>query len=178
MIRFKCEKCGQKIRTSAQFAGKKGKCPKCRSSVVVPKLKAVTAQETKPPPAKPLLNKTTASYTPQELANMSNAEIAKKLLNSKASPDAELAADEKERSFLLPHYDETSLFVMSITFILLCIVSKTMRTDLHKVIFYDSDIRLIIFFIFFFAGMLFSVFHAFSTREKTKILSPKTSPAK
>ena len=36
MIRFFCEHCGQKISVPKINAGKKGKCPKCKSVVVVP----------------------------------------------------------------------------------------------------------------------------------------------
>jgi len=97
---------------------------------------------------------------------MSDTEITAKLLNSEALRDPGPAMGEKKRSFLVPHYDETSLFVMSITFVLLYLVNKTMRTDLHKLVFYDSDIRLIIVALCFVAGMVFSVFHAFSTRQK------------
>jgi len=36
VIRFTCKNCGQKIKVSDQYAGKKGKCPKCRRPIVVP----------------------------------------------------------------------------------------------------------------------------------------------
>lgn len=36
MINFQCQKCGQKITTDQAHAGKKGKCPKCKNTVVVP----------------------------------------------------------------------------------------------------------------------------------------------
>ncbi|MHC4636167.1 MAG: hypothetical protein ACYTBV_01530 [Planctomycetota bacterium] len=38
MIKFRCKKCGQKIRVPDEHAGKKGKCPKCKTIVVVPKI--------------------------------------------------------------------------------------------------------------------------------------------
>jgi len=36
VIRFTCKNCGQKIKVHDQYAGKKGKCPKCRQAIVVP----------------------------------------------------------------------------------------------------------------------------------------------
>ena len=36
VIRFACTFCGQHIRVSQTYAGKKGKCPKCRNAVVIP----------------------------------------------------------------------------------------------------------------------------------------------
>lgn len=40
MIKFHCKNCGQKISVPEIHAGHKGKCPKCKSIVVVPKIKA------------------------------------------------------------------------------------------------------------------------------------------
>ena len=39
MIKFHCKNCNQKISVPQIHAGKKGKCPKCKSVVVIPKLK-------------------------------------------------------------------------------------------------------------------------------------------
>ncbi len=36
VIRFDCKLCGCKIRVHRKYAGKKGKCPKCRNVVVIP----------------------------------------------------------------------------------------------------------------------------------------------
>lgn len=36
MIRFNCTSCGKRIKVPEQYVGKKGKCPKCRTAVVVP----------------------------------------------------------------------------------------------------------------------------------------------
>jgi hypothetical protein len=67
---------------------------------------------------------------------------------------------------LRPRYDEVTLFSMSVTFILLLLISKTMRMDLYKLMFHKFDIRIVLFVIIFLGGIAFSIFHAFSTREK------------
>lgn len=36
MIKFSCHKCGQVIKVSDEYAGKKGKCPKCRTVLLIP----------------------------------------------------------------------------------------------------------------------------------------------
>ena len=36
MIKFACKNCGQHIKVSDRYAGKTGKCPKCRQSILVP----------------------------------------------------------------------------------------------------------------------------------------------
>lgn len=38
MIKFSCEKCGQKISVSEAHAGRKGKCPKCKNILFVPRI--------------------------------------------------------------------------------------------------------------------------------------------
>jgi len=38
MIEFRCKNCGQKISTPKIHAGKKGKCPRCKNAIVVPKI--------------------------------------------------------------------------------------------------------------------------------------------
>ena len=36
MIKFSCQKCGQRISVSDEYAGRKGKCPKCRTVLHIP----------------------------------------------------------------------------------------------------------------------------------------------
>ncbi len=38
IIKFHCKNCGQKIRVPQIHAGKKGKCPKCKNIIVIPKV--------------------------------------------------------------------------------------------------------------------------------------------
>ena len=45
MIRFNCKNCGQKFKVSDQKAGKKGKCPKCKQTIVIPPAAQEPAQE-------------------------------------------------------------------------------------------------------------------------------------
>jgi len=45
VIRFTCKKCGQKFKVSDQQAGKKGKCPKCKQSLVIPPVEEKSSQE-------------------------------------------------------------------------------------------------------------------------------------
>ncbi|MHC4560102.1 MAG: hypothetical protein ACYS80_22680, partial [Planctomycetota bacterium] len=48
VIKFRCEHCGQKFSVHKNNAGKKGKCPKCKKIIVIPKVQT----------HKPLTNKT------------------------------------------------------------------------------------------------------------------------
>lgn len=38
MIRFSCENCGRRIKIADEYAGKKGNCPNCKHTVIVPKI--------------------------------------------------------------------------------------------------------------------------------------------
>lgn len=45
MIKFCCKNCGQKFTVSDQQAGKKGKCPKCKQTIVIPPAAQESAQK-------------------------------------------------------------------------------------------------------------------------------------
>ena len=38
MISFQCPACGKKLKVKDEFAGKKGKCPKCGNVINIPAL--------------------------------------------------------------------------------------------------------------------------------------------
>jgi phage FluMu protein Com len=40
MIKFRCKNCGQKMRVPEVHTGKKGKCPKCKNIIFVPKIES------------------------------------------------------------------------------------------------------------------------------------------
>lgn len=43
MIKFNCKSCGQKFSVPAIQAGKKGRCPKCKKLIIVPKLESTSS---------------------------------------------------------------------------------------------------------------------------------------
>ncbi|MHC4546159.1 MAG: hypothetical protein ACYTDW_17595, partial [Planctomycetota bacterium] len=51
MIRFSCKHCGQKIRVPEVGAGRKGKCPKCKNIVLVPKVEDIKAVASRTEPS-------------------------------------------------------------------------------------------------------------------------------
>jgi len=79
------------------------------------------------------------------------------------------------RNFLNPSFDETTLFVMCILFMILYVINGLMRSDLHKLLssFTEGDdqgyMGIWIILICFFGGICFSIFHAFSKRKKSTI---------
>lgn len=46
-MKFRCEKCGQKVRVPEEYAGRRGKCPKCGGVVVIPRPGEADSEEEK-----------------------------------------------------------------------------------------------------------------------------------
>ncbi|MCJ7730205.1 MAG: hypothetical protein MUO27_10065 [Sedimentisphaerales bacterium] len=159
MIRFKCIYCGQRILAPDNGAGKKGHCPKCQHDLVVPKT-------TKGRPAiSPDKEKIPEQPTPRIPAWETGSGFDRK--------DAEEVLIElyKESfSFLIPTYDELSLFLMSVTLIVLCLVNNQMR-DLIKTLFVkgvEAETSPVLIPLVLFLGVLgLCFFHVFTRREKT-----------
>jgi hypothetical protein len=87
MIRFPCPHCGARLQGSEVQADKKGRCPRCRESLVVPgPSSAAPAGE----PARPETVRTTPTVTPYDLAFL---EVPKGEAQTGAAPhDSDLIA--------------------------------------------------------------------------------------
>lgn len=70
-------------------------------------------------------------------------------------------------NLLIPRYNEISLFLMSIAFVLLFFTNADLRTESHEFFFNDFDPRSYIALAFFVLGILYSLFHVFTTLQKT-----------
>jgi hypothetical protein len=127
--------------------GRKGKCPKCNHLVIVPRT-------TKGRPA-------ISSDTPEQLQKAMEA-IA---TLSTAQDTAELYREKT--GWFIPTYDELSLFLMAATFILLGATNDTMRKQIYKGITAVDDLRVYFLFAIFLGGIVLSLYHVFTTREKT-----------
>lgn len=151
MIRFKCIYCGQRIRAPDDEGGKKGKCPTCKHEVYVPS-----------PPKK------RQAVTMEEREKKAKAELAIVNIAMDSSEDAADLIKEKAGWFI-PVYDELSLFLMAVTLILLYIVNTTMRVQIHNWIAEHSNTWVYIIGAIFLCGLYLSVYHVFTTREKTEV---------
>jgi hypothetical protein len=131
-------------------ADKKGKCPKCKHLLVVP-------WTTKGRPA-------ISADTPERLQQAREA-IAS-LSTAQDLPDdiAELYGEKP--GWLIPTYDELSLFLMAATFILLGATNATMREQIQKLMMKSNDVRIYFLAVIFLCGMGLSIYHIFTTREK------------
>jgi DNA-directed RNA polymerase subunit RPC12/RpoP len=148
VIRFKCIYCGQKMLAREDGRGKKGKCPKCSHLVVVPLTTkgrpAISADISEP-----------LQQAKEAIAELSTAQ------------DAELYREKA--GWLIPTYDELSLFLTAATLILLYVVNTAMREQIHNWIAGHNYVWVYIMGAIFLCGLGLSVYHVFTTREKTDV---------
>jgi hypothetical protein len=67
----------------------------------------------------------------------------------------------------IPRYNELALFLMSIAFVLLFFTHADLRAGLHGFLFDDFYLRHYIALVLFVLGILFSLYHVFTTKQKT-----------
>lgn len=130
MIRFRCIYCGQKVRAADDALGRKGKCPRCGHTIYIRPLGAKSANAA---------------------ANLTDAEIAERYLKPVADAskpqwvkDAiRFAAPEHQdtvriprwfRRAFLPSYNRLSLFLISISMLMVLVASDECRRALFRVL--------------------------------------------
>jgi hypothetical protein len=131
--------------------GKKAKCPKCNHLVFVP-----FSTKGRPP-----LNAETS-----EKMQQINEELAKLHISQGQSGDVAQVYRENA-GWLIPTYDELSLFLMAATFILLIISNDTMQKQIGSWLTSSRDIRIHLLLVAFLGGTALSLYHAFTKSEKS-----------
>lgn len=71
--------------------------------------------------------------------------------------------------WLAPRYDEVTLFVMSVSFVLLLATDQTLRSTAFAVVRQIEDIRELIVPALFLGGLVLSVYHAWAKRRKSDL---------
>jgi hypothetical protein len=137
---------------------KKGKCPKCNHLVVVPwttKGRPAISLNEEPIPEQPKStlewDKDTHQMTPEQA-------------------DALIELCKEDFGFLIPTYDELSLFLMSVTMIAFYLVNSRMRNQINTFFIKAAEINAWILFVplvLFLAIICLCIYHVFTTREKT-----------
>ncbi|MCJ7730365.1 MAG: hypothetical protein MUO27_10885, partial [Sedimentisphaerales bacterium] len=154
MIKFKCIYCGQRILAQDEGRGKKGHCPKCRHLLVVP-------WTTKDRPA-------ISTDTPEKLQQAREAVALWDVATAGPQNQGDLAELWGEKpGWLIPTYDELSLFLMAATLILLYATNAPMREQIYKLMTKVHDGRVFVIAVLFLCGLCLSIYHIFTTREKT-----------
>ena len=102
-----------------------------------------------------------------EREKKAKAELALANIAMGSSGDTAELIREKAGWFI-PVYDELSLFLMAATLILLYFVNTAMRVQIHNWISEYSNAWVYIIGAIFLCGLYLSVYHVFTTREKTE----------
>jgi len=74
-----------------------------------------------------------------------------------------------KRLILIPGFDELALFLMSVAFVVLYATEQALRAESRAHIFSGFNLLALFLFVFFIAGIVFSIYHAFRKRPKTDI---------
>jgi len=75
---------------------------------------------------------------------------------------------DRVKGFFLPTFSELSLFMMSVSFLLVFFFNESLRSRIFKILDKPShDPRIVMLLLFFGAGLFLSLYHVFTEREKT-----------
>lgn len=160
MIRFKCIYCGQKVLAGDDGAGKRGLCPKCGHNILV---SAPTAN-------KPIigLHKEPSAGRPvsAEKEYVSGRDVGpQEVFGLPAEKITEIY--EEKAGFLIPNYDELTLFLTAATFIILYMSNDKMQVDVSWFLARLEVWRRYIYVTLFAAGLIICLYHVFTPRRKT-----------
>ncbi len=120
MIRFKCVYCGRKLTAKDEQRNKKAKCPECSHIVMVP-------VSTK---GKRILDPDISESSQKMNEACAMFEIA----HQKDYEDEDIPLGCEKPAWFVPTYDKLSLFLMSITFIILVAINPQVLQDIRKLI--------------------------------------------
>jgi DNA-directed RNA polymerase subunit RPC12/RpoP len=121
VIRFKCIYCGQRILAREDTVGKKGKCPKCKHELVVPKStkgRPAISSDKEPMPERPKHHIPVWEKGPE--------------LGCEDAEGVLVDFYKESFGFLVPTYDKLSLFLMAVTLILLYLANGQMRDWIRR----------------------------------------------
>jgi DNA-directed RNA polymerase subunit RPC12/RpoP len=156
MIRFKCIYCGQKVTVKDELCGKKGKCPKCSHTILIP-------ESTKD---RPILDPDISEGSQKMMEACAMLELA----TQKEFADEDVPFGCEKPAWFVPKYDKLSLFLMAITFVILAVINSTVQKDILQIIKIglggsETGALIIILVTMSFAGMGLSLYYMFSNKE-------------
>ncbi len=157
MIRLACVYCGEKLRAKDALQGKQAKCPVCGH---VLRIRSTPAPETK------VTEHHFGDITPTgtlEWEGRSDIEIIEQL-DEKAI--LRHIKPKRSLSFMLPQYDDLTLFALSVTLLIIFAVEPKAWHELIKPILIAPHERIVILFILAAIGMVLSLFGVFFRCQK------------
>lgn len=164
MIRQSCVYCGKKVRGPDSLAGQQAKCPACGHLLRIrPPQKTARAEsgdETTPGEQRPGLNWT----------GKSDREIAESLPLPLTEREIQLQATKASVAPLLPHYDDLTLFTLSLTLVLLLLVNTGTQQDIIRPLLVLAEGRILLLFGAACVGMVFSLLGVFFRSRKPETI--------
>jgi DNA-directed RNA polymerase subunit RPC12/RpoP len=161
VVHFKCIYCGQRIWAREDGRGKKGLCPKCGHTIYVP-LAFKPDSNLSPLALQPLA--TPKEHVPEYDKEPSVTEE----FPSPDSPDDLTDLYEEKLGFLIPNYDELSLFLMAVVFVVLYFTNNRLQDDIAAFLMRLDVWRRFIYVALFMLGMFLCLYHVFTLRKKTE----------
>lgn len=164
MIRFKCDNCGRGMRAGDSQAGRETMCPDCRKRMTVPEPLRLKDENTS--------NGDDGAKVYEYLSAASPS--CRKLTESELS-DSE---PEEKRDLVLDfaglHFDEASLFAMSMGLFVMYVISADMGGGVQMLLSrmlgrgtLATVLSIVFVLVPFVAGIGCSIYHALSKREKS-----------
>ena len=156
MIRFKCVYCGQKVTAKDEQKGKKGKCPKCSHTILIP-------FSTK---GKPALDPDISESSQKMMEAYAMFQIA----TQKDEADEDVPIGFETPAWFVPTYDKLSLFLIAILLIILGAINPMVLQDILKLIKLglksgDTAGVIIALLVLSLGGMVFSIYYMFTSKE-------------
>jgi hypothetical protein len=162
VVHLKCIYCGQRILANDDGRGKKGLCPTCRHTIYVPQA-FKTDSNLSPLALQPIA-------TPKEhVPEYDKAPSVTEEFPSPDSPDDMTDLYEEKYGFLIPNYDELSLFLMAVVFVILYFTNSRLQVDITAFLMRLDVWRRYIYIALFMLAMSLCLYHVFTLRKKTDI---------
>lgn len=169
MIEFSCIYCGRPVRADERCVDQQVKCPACGHSVCVREERPDSATEAAPE------ERAKKAKRAVFWAAKSNQEIAKCLLVREpilTEQERQRRADQQLFSFLIPRYDDLTLFALALSFVLLWLINPDVQQDLVGLFTSKVSRDLVMVFLVVIAlaasaGMVLSLVNVFLRREKS-----------
>jgi DNA-directed RNA polymerase subunit RPC12/RpoP len=160
MKQITCMYCGEDLPAAAKSIGKTVRCPACNHKMRI-----------RPPaPSKPQPREKDKTTKAAQWEGKSDKEIAEQLLATPLSKvERQRQAIRDSISFLLPRYDDLTLFALAVTVLMLLATNADLREIVTAAVSGGMHSDLVPWLAVAVLGMAFSLFNVFFQREKSDL---------
>jgi len=162
VIRFKCVYCGQRIVAREDTVGERGKCPKCSHLLRVPWTMKGR------PGIGGYKNKLLQDHITSQTSSRDGAAGYRPGILTEEPPAINFQYLYGEKAgWLIPTYDELSLFLMAFTLLILYATNGQTRIDIYFILMTAPGLggRLFVLILLCLVGLFLSLYHVFIRRK-------------